>query len=335
MGMLVEGRWTEDADLTIKDGAFVRAGSVFDRDLPPSVIRQIMSEAGRYTLIASYSCPWSHRALLMRVVKGIEGELPLLIAREPRIEGYALDESEVDSRLGIEGIAHLHGLYTVADAGHTGRATIPVIWDNEQKEILSNDSARIMRSLDEVDGQGGFTLVPGALREEIDALNARIQANLANAVYRAGLAQKQEAYDAAVEEVFDTLQSLDARLAKQRYLFGRCITETDWRLFATLVRFDAVYATHFRCTRRRLVDHPNLWAYARDLYAWPGVAETVDFDVILRGYYINDGDNNPHGIIAERPDADWNEMHDRESLGAAQVWSRKRGAVDLREFRDT
>ena len=333
MGMLIEGRWMDDADLTIKDGAYVRAGSAFDRDLPPSLICDLASAPGRFTLIASFSCPWSHRALLVRALKGLETQLPLLIAREPRIEGYALDKREVVSRLGLQPAAHLHQLYTLSDPGHSGRATVPIIWDNDQKQIVSNDSARIMRALDAVDGDDGFTLVPPEHVNEIDALNETIQAKLANAVYRAGLAQKQSAYDAAVDEVFETMQQLDGRLAGDRFLFGRWITETDVRLFATLVRFDAVYATHFRCTRRRLVDHPNLWAYARDLYAWPGVSETVEFETILRGYYINDGDNNPHGIIADRPEADWDERHDRESMGAAQVWCREQGPMDWSRFR--
>lgn len=325
MGMLIEGRWVEDADLTIEDGAFVRAASAFDRDLSQTVLGEMMASSERYTMIASFSCPWSHRALLIRALKGLEAQLPLVTAREPRVEGYALDADEVATRLGVHSIEHLHQLYTQGDPAHTGRSTIPIIWDNVQRRIISNDSARIMRSLDAADGEKGFTLVPVECRDDIDALNSVIQTGLANAVYRAGLAQTQEAYDAAVGEVFETLQMLETRLAEARFLFGSYITETDLRLFATLVRFDAVYATHFRCTRRRLVDHPHLWAYARDLFAWPGVADTVDFDTILRGYYINDGDNNPHDIIADRPDVNWHESHDRDRFGAAEVWSRQNG----------
>ncbi len=329
MGMLIKGAWVDDADLTIEDGAFVRAGSAFDRDLPPSMIGKLMSAPERYTLIASFSCPWSHRALLVRSLKGLDPHLPLMTAREPRIEGYALDGQEVMARLGLRNVAHLHQLYALSDPDHSGRVTVPVIWDNDKKQIVSNDSGRIMRALDAADGEAGFTLVPTEQQSEIDTLNEAIHARLANAVYRAGLAQKQEAYDAAVDEVFETLRQLESRLAVDRFLFGCHVTETDVRLFATLVRFDAVYATHFRCTRRRLVDHPNLWAYARDLYAWPGVAETVEFDTILRGYYINDGDNNPHHIIADRPEADWHEPHGRHRFGAAQIWSRRDGPSDL------
>jgi putative glutathione S-transferase len=326
--MLVEGRWVADADATIKDGAYMRAASAFDQDLPKSLVPDIIASQGRYALIASFSCPWSHRVLLLRALKGLEQQLPLLEACEPRLEGYALDARNVASRLGLQHIEHLHQLYTLSDREHTGRATVPVIWDILRKQIVSNDSARIMRAFDAADGDEGYTLVPGDHLTDIDALNQSIHDGLANAVYRAGLAQNQGAYDAAVDEVFATLQQLETRLSRNRYLFGRTVSETDWRLFATLVRFDAVYATHFRCTRRRLVDHPNLWAYARDLYAWPGIAETVDFETILRGYYINDGDNNPHGIIADRPDANWLQPHDRARFGAAQVWSRKNGPAD-------
>lgn len=220
----------------------------------------------------------------------------------------------------------------MSDPGYTGRVSVPVLWDSRTRRIVSNESAKIVRAFDAVrrrDGGLDFTLVPEGLRDEIDALNARTYRDLSNAVYRAGLARRQSAYDEAVAQVFAMLDELEGRLATRRYLFGATIAETDWRLFPTLVRFDAVYHTHFRCTRRRLVDYPNLWAYARDLHAWRGVAETVDLAAIRAGYYLNDGAHNPFGIVAVAPDADWRMAHGREALGPARVALRSGEAVDI------
>lgn len=203
----------------------------------------------------------------------------------------------------VEPLRHMHQLYTLTDPTYTGRVTVPVPWDAAYQRIVSNDSATITRSLGSIASEDGLVLVPADREAEIDALNDQIHHGLANAVYEAGKAQ--DVYDEAVGRVFSTLSMLDQRLTDRRYLFGEALTETDLRLFATLVRFDAVYATHFHCTRHRLTDYPNLWPYARTIYNWPGVAETVDFDAILYGYYANDGVRNPFGIIAERPMVDW------------------------------
>lgn len=335
MGMLIDGRWVDEAERFIDDGAFVRETSSFDVDLGVESMGALDAEPGRFRLIVSRSCPWSHQTLLVRAAKGLERLLPVAFAGGPRIQGYAIPDEESADWGGVERLRHVHQLYSLSDGRYTGRATVPLLWDTATRRIASNGSARIVRALDSVGGTDRHTLVPRHLAPDIDVLNRRIHECLANAVYRAGLAQRQGAYDEAIDEVFTTLGELDERLARWRYLFGSIVTESDWRLFPTLVRFDAVYATHFRCTRRRLVDYPNLWAYARDLWRWPGVAETVDCTAILEGYYLNDGDRNPHGIIAEAPAIDWSARHDRARLGPAQVWFEATGpeTVDVGGFK--
>jgi len=232
-------------------------------------------------------------------------------------------------------IVHLHELYTASDSEFTGRVTVPVLWDSLAKVIVSNDSTQIMRALDAVTGAEvhDFTLRPAAHAAEVDELNDFIYNGLSNAVYRAGFAEKQASYDEAVALVFETLQILEDRLAQRRYLLGPGLTEADLRLFPTLVRFDAVYAILARCSLRRLVDHPNLWAYARDLYSWPNVAETVDMDALRKGAYSADRTNNPFGIVAIAPDADWQLPHGRERLGPVQVF-RNGTLVEPRTLQD-
>jgi glutathionyl-hydroquinone reductase len=322
MGMLIDGRWT-DEDRYIASSAFVRPPSVYDQDLPSDVITALASEPGRFHLIASLSCPWSHRTLIVRQLKGLGAAVPLNVAGGPRVQGYAVNGGEPWPVPGtVKTILHVHQLYTLSDRAYTGRTSVPVLWDSQTRRIGSNESAKIMRAFDAVRLPGScrdFTLVPDRLRDEIEALNVRLHQNLSNAVYRAGFAQSQKPYDEAVAQVFLMLDELEKRLSVSRYLFGSMITETDWRLFPTLVRFDAVYHVLFRCARRRLVDYANLWAYARDLYAWRGMAETVDFTVIREGSYQNDRTTNPFGIVAVEPDFDWKAPHRREPLGPAQI----------------
>ncbi|MCR9123205.1 MAG: glutathione S-transferase C-terminal domain-containing protein [Phyllobacteriaceae bacterium] len=305
MGMLIEGRWDDEADRTMVDGRYVRAGSTFDGPIEQAVIDAIAAGERRHMLVASDSCPWSHRTTLMRAVLGLADRLPLHTAGGPRIEGYGLFANGPLNAGRATPLRHMHQLYTLTDPGYTGRVTVPVLWDAAEERIFSNDSATIMRALGSIEGDDGLVLVPADREAEIDALNDQIHHGLANAVYQAGKAQAQDAYLEAVDRVFATLSMLEKRLTDRRFLFGEALTETDLRLFATLVRFDAVYATHFRCTRHRLTDYARLWAYARTIYNWPGVAETVDFDAILYGYYANDGVHNPFGIVAERPAVDW------------------------------
>lgn len=327
MGMLIEGVWRQQADGTIVNGAYRRAASTLDKSISADVIDSIARGSSRFVLLASLSCPWSHRALLVRAIKSLDRHIPLHLAGGPRTEGYGI-LSDGPLRLDGETPHHAHQLYTRTNPSYTGRVTVPLLWDSERQRIVSNDSASLMRAFDRVAGPG-FTLAPSHLKQDIDRLNTVIHEGLANAVYRAGLAQTQAAYDAAVEDVFTTLDSLEARLKTSRFLFERILTETDLRLFATLVRFDAVYATHFRCTRHRLTDYPSLWGFARDLYQWQGVSRTVDFGTILEGYYLNDGDQNPHGIVAELPQVDWMSNPGRDALGSAKVWGANGYAVKV------
>lgn len=330
MGMMIAGSWREE-ERRFADGAFVRPASVYGGDLAPDTLAALGGEPGRYHLIASASCPWSHRVLIVHRLKGLDTVVPQQIAGGPRTEGYAVNGGGPWPVPGAEArIVHLHELYALSDPGYTGRVTVPLLWDSRARRIVSNESARILRAFDAVPPEPGgldFTLVPDGLAAEIDALNARLDRDLCNGVYRAGLAQRQSAYDAAVAGVFARLDALEARLRRRRYLMGATVTEADWRLFPTLLRFDAVYHGHFRCARRRLVDYPNLWAYARDLFAWRGVAETVDMAAIREGYYRNDGLHNPFGIVAVAPDADWREPHGREALGPARLALRAGGTV--------
>jgi len=332
MGMVVNGIWEAKTGDAIANGSYQRANSTFDLALSDDIVSEIEQASQCNILIASLSCPWSHRALLVRAVKSLENLIPLHIAGGVRTEGYGLLS---DGPLQLHGATpcHVHQLYTHTDLNYTGRVTVPLIWHEGDGAIVSNDSAKIMRGLDRIKGTG-FTLAPAHLVEKIDTLNECIHADLSNAVYRAGFAQSQSSYNAAVTDVFDMLEALEVRLSQQRFLLGSGLTESDLRLFATLIRFDAVYATHFRCTRFRLVDFPNLWAYARDLYLWPGVSETVDFATILEGYYLNDGTHNPYGIVAELPATDWTVPSGRNNLGQAYIWSEKGQEIPVQHGTD-
>ena len=332
MGMMIKGKWTDDERI-IKSGAFVRQASVYSNALSADVLKNFRAAPGRFHLIASLSCPWSHGAIIVHSLKGLANTVPLQIAGGPRECGYSVNGGDSWPVPGADCcITHLHQLYAMNDSEYTGGASVPLLWDGEQRRIVSNESARIIRAFDSTkndQNEFDFTLTPEFVRNEIDSLNARVHSGLCNAVYRAGLAQRQSAYDKAVSQVFATLDELENRLSENRLLFGDIITEADWRLFPTIVRFDAVYHTHFRCTRRRLVDYPNLWGYARDLYAWRGIAETVNFAAIREGYYRYDGVHNPFGIVAAQPDADWHAPHDREKLGIVRVALRTGKAVTI------
>jgi putative glutathione S-transferase len=299
MGMLIEGSWCNDADQTMKDGRYQRQ---------PSQLRQLQlsqtraeNKAGSDTLVfvASQSCPWSHAATVVHALNDLAGRISLQFAAGPRTEGYRLVEN---GPLSMEG-QHVHQLYSKTDPAYTGRATVPLLWDRKARQIISNDSTAILRFFDTIGSR--TNLRPPKYEAKIDTLLTQIYDGLANAVYRAGKAQRQDEYEAAVEAVYATLQSLEDRLRFRQYLILPHLTEPDIRLFATLVRFDTVYATHFRCTRYRLTDFPNLWRFTRDIYRLPEVKKTVDFEEIRKGYFLNDGDHNPNKIVSEQPVLDW------------------------------
>lgn len=322
MGMLIKGRWVEE-DTIIKNGAFRREPSKLNEPFQIEA-NERPGTAPRYWLIASKSCPWSHRALIMRKLQGLDEHVALHIAHGPRRQGYAINGGNEWDVPGVNAtIVHLHQLYTLSDPRFTGRSTVPVLWDTKEGKILSNDSEQILRALNTAGcafGPKQLDFYPTVLREEIDALNTYIYEGLSNAVYRAGFAQSQKAYTAAVTDVFATLDRLEDRLSRQRFLIGNTLSEADWRLFPTLVRFDSIYYILHRCCRKRLIDYPHLWAYARDLYAWPGIKDVVDFEEIRSASYINDTAHNPHAIVAVQPSADWDAPHGRESLGEAEIY---------------
>lgn len=288
MGMLVEGVWRDvPRDVKSTGGAFVRPESVF-RD------RVREAQSGRYRLYVSRSCPWAHRTLIVRALKGLEKAIPV---------------SYADPYLGENGWqfpdGYLHQLYSSASPGYTGRVTVPVLWDTRAARIVNNESAEIVRMLnrdfDALARRKLADLYPEKLRREIDWLNDRIYRTVNNGVYRAGFATAQEKYEEAVTELFRTLDWLEKRLQKRRWLCGNAFTEADVRLFTTLVRFDAVYYSHFKCNLRRLVDYPRLWRYVRRLYALPGVAKTVDMAEIKSHYYRSMKEINPTQIVPKGP----------------------------------
>ena len=322
MGMLVDGEWHDVwYDTKASKGRFVRSEAQFrnwvtkDGSAGPTGKAGFRAEPDRYHLYVSFACPWAHRTLIYRKLKGLE---PLISISAVNTymgkEGWTFHPGPGVIPDMLNNVQRLYELYLVADPKYSGRATVPVLWDKHQRTIVSNESADIIRMLngafDEVGGND-TDFYPEPLREEIDELNSLIYPNVNNGVYQAGFATTQEAYEEAFTRVFETLDVLDEKLATRRYLTGPRITEADWRLFTTLVRFDPVYFGHFKCNKRRIVDYPNLWGYARDLYQTPGVAETLHVDYIKLHYYGSHANINPSGIIPLGPDLDFSAQHGR------------------------
>ncbi|MEP2990109.1 MAG: glutathione S-transferase C-terminal domain-containing protein [Parasphingorhabdus sp.] len=321
MGMLIDGQWSTQ-DNIIKDGVYQRAASPLRVDNIEEVAQKISERPKNYWLIGSKSCPWCHRILLMRALK----RLPLLVhhAFGERVEGYALNGGKQWIVPGsLVSARHMHEVYTLHDPNYTGRVTVPVLWDIDCQRIISNESADILAILDAVkcNKEFDFTLRPVAYLDKIESANVKVYNGLNNAVYQAGFAESQSAYDDAISTVFETLDDLERRLAGSRYYFGSVVTETDLRLFPTLVRFDAIYAILFKCSLRRLTDYPNLWAYARDLFALNGAGEAVDFDQMRQASYLADA-RQTHPIIAVAPDVDWRAPHARSELGPTKLTMR-------------
>ena len=326
MGQLVNGVWeTGPVDTKKTGGAFRRGTSGFrnwitpDGAPGPSGEGGFAAESGRYHLYVSYACPWAHRALIFRALKGLEPHIGVSVVHPDMLDdGWSFAEG-FDGATGdtLHGLAFLRDLYLKADAGVSGRVTVPVLWDRERGTIVSNESAEIIRmfnsAFDAITGDGQ-DFRPPALRDGIEEVNARVYDTLNNGVYKCGFASTQEAYDAAVRPLFETLDWLERRLSENRYLTGERITEADWRLFPTLVRFDTVYHGHFKCNRKRLVDYPNLWAYTRELYQWPGVAATVRMDHITRHYHYSHESINPHRIVPVGPVLDFGAPHGRSAM---------------------
>ncbi|HEX8167033.1 MAG TPA: glutathione S-transferase family protein [Beijerinckiaceae bacterium] len=325
MGLLIDGVWRDQwYDTTSTGGRFVRKDSAFrnwvtpDGAPGPTGEGGFKAEPGRYHLYVSLACPWAHRTLIFRALKGLEEMIGVSVVHWRMLsEGWTFEPGPGVVPDPINGAAYLHQVYTAAEPAYTGRVTVPVLWDKATGTIVNNESSEIIRMLNSAfDSLGAKPgdYYPPDLRDEIDALNARIYDTVNNGVYKAGFATTQEAYEEAVHPLFETLDFLDERLATRRFLCGGRVTEADWRLFTTLVRFDAVYVGHFKCNLRRIADYPNLSGYLRDLYGHPGVAGTVNFAHIKGHYYESHRTINPSGIVPSGPLLDLDAPSGREHL---------------------
>jgi glutathionyl-hydroquinone reductase len=324
MGLLERGAWRQDDPQMVKDGRFNRRPTTFrnfvtaDGSPGPTGEGGFPAEAGRYHLYVSLACPWAHRTLIFRKLKKLDDAISVSIVEAfMGKDGWQFGNDPGATLDTVNGKTLLRDVYLLSDPSYSGRVTVPVLWDKKRHLIVNNESSEIIRMFNSAfdaltDVRTDF--YPPALRAEIDRLNDVIYPTVNNGVYRSGFATTQEAYEEAARALFATLDELEARLARQRYLVGTQLTEADWRLFTTLVRFDLVYYSHFKCNLRRIVDYPNLWNYLRDLYQMPGVAETISVDHIKRHYYGSHRSVNPTGIVPIGPLIDFTQPHDRARL---------------------
>lgn len=326
MGMLIDGKWVLDTPATTdSQGRFLRGETTFRNRITADGTGGLKAgafkaEPGRYHLYVSLACPWAHRTLIMRKLKGLEQAISLSVV------DYHMGEEgwRFSGRLGadfadsVNGKTLLREIYLLADPAFTGRVTVPVLWDKAGGTIVNNESVEIMRFMDTefaAAGSTGPSYYPPHLAQEVERIIAHNYQHINNGVYRAGFARSQQAYEEAVLELFQALDKWEAVLERQRYLAGDQITEADWCLFTTLIRFDAVYFTHFKCNLRRITDYPNLWNYLKELYQVPGVGETCNLEHIKRHYYGSHGSINPTGIVPLGPaELDFGAPHDRARL---------------------
>ncbi len=322
MGKLIDGKWHDVwYDTAQNDGHFIRKDASFrnwvtpDGAAGPSGAGGFAAAPNRYHLYVSLACPWAHRTLIFRKLKGLEHVVSVSVVNPLMGSGgWTFDAAPGVVTDGVNNARFLHEIYAKADPEFTGRVTVPVLWDRERSTIVSNESSEIIRmfnaAFDDIGAKEG-DYYPAALRSAIDSLNMRIYGSLNNGVYKCGFATTQKAYAEAFEALFETMDWLEERLSAQRYLVGSSITEADWRLLTTLLRFDAVYVGHFKTNKRRLIDYKNLWAYTRELYQVPGVAETVDMRHIKGHYYTSHTTINPSGVVPLGPLIDFDEPHGR------------------------
>jgi glutathionyl-hydroquinone reductase len=326
MGIMVEGKWRADGAFPSTQGHFVRTQSGFRNwvtrtgEPGPTGDGGFKAEPGRYHLYISLACPWAHRTLIFRQLKRLDSAISLSVV-DPFMgeHGWAFTAPDGTITPGstpddLNHAHYLHEIYATARNDYSGRVTVPVLWDKERRTIVNNESAEIIRMFNSAFDQWGdasLDLYPPALRDEIDHINATVYYNVNNGVYKCGFATTQAAYEEAFDALFRTLGELEARLSHQRYLAGDRITEADWRLFTTLVRFDAVYYVHFKCNLHHIADYPNLWNYTRELYQVPGVAATVNLAQIKRHYYASHANINPTRIVPKGPAIDFSTPHDR------------------------
>ena len=317
MGRLVDGQWIgDDLMASDKEGRFQRPETTLrnwitpDGSPGPSGEGGFKAESGRYHLYVAQACPWAHRTLILRAIKGLAPHISVDIVHPDMLDDGWTFETGLEGTTGdtLGGAAFLRDVYLRAVPDFSGRVTVPVLWDKHTGKIVSNESAEIIQMFNTAfNGLTGDTqdFYPEPLRGEIDLVNTRVYATLNNGVYRSGFARSQAAYDEAVHELFDTLDWLEARLAETKFVAGDVATLADWRLLPTLLRFDCVYHTHFKCNRARIIDYPHLWDYARGLYQWPGVSETMHFSNTMRHYFASHESINPHRIVAVGPNVDW------------------------------
>jgi len=330
VGGMVDGRWQEgEVAATNASGQFVRKEAQFrnwitpDGAAGPTGRGGFAAESGRYHLYVSLACPWASRTLILRAWKGLEKHIDVSVTHwRMGKQGWTFEPGEGVVPDPLHGVHYVHELYSRSDPHYTGKVSVPVLWDKRTHSLVNNESAEVIRMFNSAFDRIGATpgdYYPERLRGEIDAINQRVYETVNDGVYRSGFAKTQEAYEAAVVPLFETLDWLEQKLARSRFLVGNEPTEADVRLFTTLVRFDSVYHGHFKCNLRRLVDYPNLWAYTRDLYQWPGVAATVDFGHIKRHYYVSHTSLNPRQIVPLGPVLDWNEPPRREKLATGSA----------------
>jgi glutathionyl-hydroquinone reductase len=318
MGMMVDGEWKTEGDIPRENGRFKRSTTSFRDRISSDGSTRFPAETDRYHLYIAWACPWAHRTAIMRKLKGLEDAIDLsAVGSFMGDDGWAFYDEPGVIPDPVNGAHYLREVYAKADPDYTGRVTTPVLLDKESGTIVNNESREIIRMLDTEFGgiSTGADFYPEDLRDEIDATIDAVYEPINNGVYRSGFATTQEAYDEAVAELFDALDHWEDVLSTSRYLCGDRVTEADWCMFPTLVRFDAVYHGHFKCNLRRVVDYPNLWGYLRDLYQYPGVAETVNMEHIKKHYYRSHESINPTRIVPKGPILDFSGHHDRGRLG--------------------
>jgi len=321
MGMLVNGKLVDDwLERENDKGDFKRMESSFrhwitaDGSAGPSGDDGFKAEPGRYHLYVSSACPWAHRTVIYRKLKKLEDLISLSIVKPDMLDQGWIFDKKGDYSDQLFGFEYMHQIYTKADKQFTGQITVPVLWDKKRNTIVNNESSEIIRMLNSAFNdltEAKFDYYPEVLRKQIDAINQPIYNNINNGVYRCGFATTQRAYEKAFDRLFNELDNVEERLSTQRYLLKEQITEADWRLFTTLIRFDAVYVGHFKCNLKRISDYPKLSNYLRDLYQMPGIAETVDFNYIKRHYYYSHTSINPTQIIPKGPELDYHQPHNR------------------------
>lgn len=320
MGLLVDGKWQDKWYDTSKNGGkFERQASKFRDKVSNEDGSTFPAESGRYHLYVSLACPWAHRALIFRKLKGLEEHIDVSVVHPEMLDqGWEFKDYPGSTGDKLYNFDYAHQIYTKAEPEITTRVTVPILWDKRTETIVNNESAEIIRIFNSgfnslTDNEDDY--YPNAQREEIDAINNMVYHDINNGVYKAGFATTQEAYEEAVTALFCALDRVEERLSKQRYLVGSKITEADWRLFTTLIRFDAVYHGHFKCNKKQIADYPNIYGYMKELYQVPGVAETVNFDHIKRHYYYSHTMINPTQVIPVGPEQDLMSPHGRDKMG--------------------